>query len=109
MYAFLLHDKTFGVVTVSYVIKWDLGILIVVDAVTEIEQKQHPNNRGQCRINYIWNVQTQQDKHVTLRMSSYEICLEQIQPNLPTLVADGSKLALRCRAGQKLSLECTTG
>lgn len=104
-----MHYKSFGVVTVSYVIKWDLRILIVVDVVTEIEQKQQPNNRGQCQINYIWNVQTQQDKHVILRTSSYEICLEQIQSNLSTLVADRSKLALRCRAGQKLSLECTTG
>lgn len=35
--AFLKHGKTFGAVTVSYVIKWDLGILIVVDVVTEIK------------------------------------------------------------------------
>lgn len=74
-----------------------------------MEQKQQPNNRGQCQINYIWNVQTQQNKHFILGTSSYEICLEQKQSKLPSLVAEESKLALRCRAGQKLNLECNTG
>lgn len=68
----------------------------------KVEQKQQPNNRGQCQINYVWNVQIQQNKHVILRTSSYEICHEQTQSNLPSLVAEESKQALRCRAGQKL-------
>lgn len=63
-----------------------------------------PNN-----FQFIWNVQTLQNKQVILRMSSYEICLEQMQSNLPSLVAEESKLALRCRAKQKLNLECNTG
>lgn len=80
----------------------------MVDAGTE--QNQQPNNRGTiCQINCICNVQTQQNKHVILRMNSYEICLEQMQFNLSSLVAEESKLALRCRAKQKLNLECNTG
>lgn len=68
----------------------------------KIEQNQQPNNRRQCQINCIWNVQTQQNKHIILRTSSYEICCEQMKSNLPSLVAEESKQALRCRAGQKL-------
>lgn len=35
-----MHEKTFGVVFVSDVIKWYLEILIVVDVVTEIKQNK---------------------------------------------------------------------
>lgn len=73
-----------------------------------MKPKQQPNKRGKCQINYIWNVQTQQNKRVILRTSSYEICPEQMQSNLPSLVAEESKLALRCRARQKLNLARNT-
>lgn len=35
--AFLIHGKTFGATTGSYLMQWDLGILTVVDIITEIK------------------------------------------------------------------------